>query len=330
MQFLKETRIDFIGLRKAAFALSALMILLSVGAVATKGLRYSIDFAGGSVLQVRFPEPVAVETVRHALDGVQLGQSEIQRFGEPDEMLVRIPDKGVGARADSVAKRALQDAFPGMEVRREETVGPKVGSELRSSALQSVLFSLLLILLYVTFRFEFRFAFGAVVALAHDVIITVGALTVIGHEISLVTIAALLTIVGFSINDTIVIYDRIRENMRVPTRDPSDVVINRSINQVLGRTIITSGTVLLSTLALLFFGGEVLWDLAFALTVGVTVGTYSSDFVAAPIVYEWDRRFPRKVKGIPSVPDAGDKPGGSKRPASKGSAARKGTPAKAS
>lgn len=304
MQFLKETRIDFIGKRKYAFILSSILILGSIALVGLNGIKYSIDFAGGSILQVRFPQPVAVDTLRETLNGVGLGQSEIQRFGEANEMLVRIPDKGPAARADSVAKAAVLAAFPDVEVRREETVGPKVGGELRGAAFQSIVLALFLLLLYVTFRFEFRFAVGAILALAHDVIVTVGALVLIGHEISLVTIAALLTIVGFSLNDTIVVYDRIRENLRVPTREPVEAVLNRSINQVLGRTIITSGTVLMSTLALLFFGGEVLWDFAYALTVGVVCGVYSTDFVATPIVYEWDRRFPRKVKGAPAVPPA--------------------------
>ena len=295
MRFVKDTNIDFIGLRRYAFILSAVMLLISIGSVATKGLRYSIDFSGGSILQLRFPEPVTVDAIRAPLSGVGLAQAEIQRFGEPDEMLVRIPATGDTQSVDR-AKEALRDAFPGVELRREETVGPKVGSELRSAALQAIILALALILLYVTVRFEFRFAIGAVVALAHDVTITVGALNLIGHEMSLVSIAALLTIVGFSLNDTIVVFDRIRENLRVPTREPLASVLNRSINQVLGRTIITSGTVLLSTIALLLFAGEVLWDLAFALTVGVIVGTYSSDFVATPVVYEWERRWPRRSK----------------------------------
>lgn len=327
MQFLKETRIDFIGKRKFAFALSSILIVTSFALVGVKGLKYSIDFAGGSILQVRFPEPVPVDDIRHSLNAVGLGQSEIQRFGEANEMLVRIPEKGPTARADSVAKAVIKASFPDVEIRREETVGPKVGNELRSAAFQSIVLALFLLLLYVTFRFEFRFAVGAVLALAHDVIVAVGALVLIGHEISLVTIAALLTIVGFSLNDTIVVYDRIRENLRVPTREPLEAVLNRSINQVLARTIITSGTVLMSTLALLFFGGEVLWDFAYALTVGVVSGVYSTDFVAAPFVYEWDRRFPRKAKGTPSAPAAA---AASKGKGSSAASSRKGAAAKAS
>ena len=311
MRMLKDTSIDFIGMRKFAFAISAALILISIGTVMVKGMRYSIDFAGGSILQVRFPETVEVNKVRASLSEVGLGGAEIQRFGEPNEVLIRIPTTAGTSYTDS-AKAALRRDFAGAEIRREETVGPKVGSELRRAALESILFALGLILLYVTIRFEFRFALGAVIALAHDVTITVGALTLIGHEMSLVTIAALLTIVGFSLNDTIVVYDRIRENLRVPTKEPEAAVLNRSINQVLERTIITSGTVLLSTGALLLFGGEVLWDFAFAMTVGVLIGTYSSDFVATPIIYEWDRRFPRKVKGIPST--GGSRPSGRPKP----------------
>lgn len=299
MRFLKETNIDFIGFRWWALGLSALITLIGIGhVVISGGLRYSIDFAGGSVLQYRFPQPVAAEDIRDVMASLGEAGAEIQRFGGPEEMLIRVPHTGDTTLLQR-AKTALEDRFPGAELRREDLVGPKVGKELRTAALNSILVSLLLILLYVSMRFEFRFAVGAIMALAHDVLVTIGALSLANRELSLVTIAALLTIVGYSVMDTIVVYDRIRENMRLPGRESFDKVLNKSMNQVLGRTIITSGTVLMSTVVLMIFGGKVLWDFAFALTVGITAGTYSSEFIAAPLVYEWERRWPRRVKGAP-------------------------------
>ncbi|MFN8178512.1 MAG: protein translocase subunit SecF [bacterium] len=299
MRFLKDTNIDFMGIRWWAFALSALTIVIGVGSiVAHHGFRYSIDFVGGSVLQVRFPHAVEVDQIRSAMAEVGLGDIEIQRYGAPEEMLVRIPQTADRTLVDR-AKTELGAKFPGMEIRRTETVGPKVGKELRHAALQSIIFSLLMILAYVSMRFEFRFAVGAVVALLHDVLVAAGALSLIDHEMSLVIVAALLTIVGYSVTDTIVVYDRIRENLRVPGKETFHQTMNKSINQVLQRTIITSGTVLMSTVVLMIFGGKVLWDFAFVLTVGVTTGTYSSDFIAAPFVYEWEKRWPRKLKGAP-------------------------------
>ena len=290
MRFLRETNIDFIGYRWWALGLSGLVTLIGIGhVIVSGGLRESIDFAGGSVLQYRFPQAVAAEDIRDVLASLGEAQAEIQRFGGPDEMLIRIPNTGNADLVDNV-KSELGAKFPGVELRRQDSVGPKVGKELRTAAFNSILFSLLCILVYVSMRFEFRFAVGAVVALAHDVIVTVGALSLANREMSLVTIAALLTIVGYSVMDTIVVYDRIRENMRVPGREPFDKVLNKSI---------TSGTVLMSTVVLMVFGGKVLWDFAFALTVGVTAGTYSSEFIAAPLVYEWERRWPRRVKGAP-------------------------------
>ena len=299
MRFLRETNIDFIGYRWWALGLSGLVTLIGIGhVIVSGGLRESIDFAGGSVLQYRFPQAVAAEDIRAVLGSLGEAQAEIQRFGGPDEMLIRIPNTGDPKLVDHV-KEELGAKFPGVELRRQDSVGPKVGKELRTAALNSILFSLFCILLYVSMRFEFRFAVGAVVALAHDVLVTVGALSLANREMSLVTIAALLTIVGYSVMDTIVVYDRIRENLKVPGREDYGKVLNKSMNQVLGRTIITSGTVLMSTVVLMIFGGKVLWDFAFALTVGVTAGTYSSEFIATPLVYEWERRWPRRVKGAP-------------------------------
>jgi preprotein translocase subunit SecF len=296
MRFLEEPNFEFLRIRWIAFAASAAMFAVCFGSLLAKGgPKYSIDFAGGSLIQLRFPEAVQVDAIRTRLADLGAADAEIQRFGGPEEVLVRIPNTGGEGTAAQI-KDALLTSWPGVELRREETVGPKVGGELRSAAVQSIILALVLILIYITFRFEFRWAVAAVIALVHDVIVTVGALSITDREFSLTVVAALLTIVGFSLNDTIVIFDRVRENLRVPTREPFDRLLNRSINQTLGRTIITSGTVLLTTLALLFFGGEVLNDFAFALTAGIISGTYSTVYVATAVVLEWERRWPRRSK----------------------------------
>ncbi|MEZ5063299.1 MAG: protein translocase subunit SecF [bacterium] len=297
MQFLSETNIDFISKRGIAATLSLLLILAGLASLAIhKGPKYSIDFTGGSLVQVQFTESVPTDEVRQVLSDAGIPNAEIVRFGEENEKLIRIPDTGAGSESMDKATDALQARWPDLDLRREETVGPKIGSELRSSALQAIILSLVLILAYVTVRFEFRFAVASIIALVHDVLITLGVFSIVGHEISLAVVAAFLTIVGYSLNDTIVVFDRIRENLRVPGREDYDTILNRSINQSLSRTIITSGTTLLVLVVLYFFGGEVLKDFAFALIVGIVVGTYSSIYVATPILVEWERRAPRRSK----------------------------------
>jgi preprotein translocase subunit SecF len=296
MQFLTDTHVDFLTHRRIAMALSLLVILVGIGSlVAHGGPKYSIDFTGGSLIQVQFTEPVPADAVREVLATEGLGQAEIVRFGAPNETLVRLPETG-DATADERVKEALRERWPNLDLRREETVGPKIGGELRSAAFQAIILALALILVYITIRFEFRFAVAAIVALVHDVLITLGAFSLAGHEISLAVIAAFLTIVGYSLNDTIVVFDRIRENLRVPAGRGYMEMLNRSINQSLSRTIITSSTTIVVVVILLLFGGEVLRDFSFALTVGVVVGTYSSIFVATPLLAEWERIRPRKKK----------------------------------
>ncbi|HMB70937.1 MAG TPA: protein translocase subunit SecF [bacterium] len=297
MQFLTNAKFDFMSQRRIAMVLSMTVILVGLGSLVIKGgPKYSIDFTGGTLLQLRFPEEVSADQLRTELARVGLGQAEIVRFGAPDEMLVRIQQMTTVA-ADSVAKDALRERWPDLELRREETVGPKIGGELRGAAGQAILLALALILIYITIRFEFRFAVAAIVALVHDVVITLGVFSLANHEISLAVIAAFLTIVGYSLNDTIVVFDRVRENLRIPTGGRVYAeILNQSINQSLSRTIITSGTTILVVVALLVLGGEVLRDFSFALTVGVLVGTYSSIYVATPILAEWEQRSPRKRK----------------------------------
>jgi preprotein translocase subunit SecF len=296
MSMFDESNIDFVGRRGIAAVISLIMILVGLASLVVKhGPAYSIDFTGGSLLQIQFVEPVPVEVVRAKLQEVGFSAAQIQRFGEPNELLIRIPDTGDDEAIETV-KESLRQSWPDLELRREERVGPKIGGELRAAALEAIVFALVLILVYITIRFEFRFAVAAIVALVHDVLITLGVFSLIGHEISLAVIAAFLTIVGYSLNDTIVVFDRIRENLRVPARTAHDAILNRSVNQSLSRTIITSGTTILVVMILLIFGGEVLQDFAFALVVGIVVGTYSSIFIATPVLVEWQKRWPRKVK----------------------------------
>jgi len=296
MRTYRERNIDFVGRRGLAAVLSLIMILVGVGSLVIKGgPKYSVDFTGGSLLQVRMAEVVPIDQVRAKLQEVGYSAAQIQRFGEPNELLIRIPDAGDMTAVDSV-KDALRAAWPDLELRREESVGPKIGGELRSAALQAIMFSLVLILIYITIRFEFRFAVAAILALVHDVLITLGVFSLVDHEISLAVIAAFLTIVGYSLNDTIVVFDRIRENLRVPARTAYGAILNRSVNQSLSRTIVTGVTTLLVLVVLFLFGGEVLRDFAFALILGVIVGTYSSIFIATPILVEWQHRAPRKAK----------------------------------
>jgi preprotein translocase subunit SecF len=302
MRLLENPNFEFLRVRNAALAVSAVLFAITIGSLVMKGgPNYSIDFTGGSIVQLRFPQEVPIDEIRNHLAAIGAGVSEIQRFGAPEEILVRVAGDSHDVHK---VREALSEKWPGVELRREETVGPKVGGELRSAAIQSIILALFLILAYITLRFEFRWAVAAIAALVHDVVITVGALSVTDREMSLTVIAALLTIVGFSLNDTIVIFDRVRENLRVPTKEPFDRVLNRSINQTLMRTIITSGTVLLTVLALLFFGGEVLNDFAFAMTIGVVSGTYSTIYIATAVVLFWEQKSPRRGKAARVGPPA--------------------------
>jgi len=288
MDFVKaDINYDFIGKKRIAFVLSMLVILLGVGSLFLKGgPLYGIDFAGGTLVQVRFSEAPGIGEVRDVLAEKGMGSAVIQSQGE-EAIAVRVKSEegqseDISDEIFSIISERFSEQEPSLEL--VEMVGPQVGSDLRRKGVLSIVYAIVGILLYITLRFQFRFALGAVAALVHDVSITVGVFSVMNIEFTLPIIAAILTIIGYSLNDTIVVYDRIRENIRRHPKDKLAGVVNSSINQTLSRTILTSGTTLLVVFCLFIFGGEVIHDFSFALLVGIMVGTYSSIFIASPVL----------------------------------------------
>ncbi|MBU4484721.1 protein translocase subunit SecF [bacterium] len=300
---IKAPHIPFIKNKIYFLIISAVLITVSIFYTATKGLNYGIDFKGGVKLQYRFSEAVLEGTVKNAIDSVNLGDLSVQRFGDLEEnrMVIKIekPEAGIEHVAPIITE-ALIKAFGAEKfmLEQEETVGPKVGSELRKKGILAVLAALALILIYVGFRFDFMFAPGAVVALIHDVIVTVGIFSFMQKEFNLAILAALLTIVGYSLNDTIVIFDRVRENAKDTTTDGIDDVVNVSINETLSRTIITSLTTLLVVVILFLMGGGTLHDFAFALIIGVVAGTYSTIFIASPTYIFMYKMWPKLAESF--------------------------------
>ncbi len=288
------TTIDFIGKRKVAAIISVILILIAIGSLIIHGgPNYGIDFKGGTIIQVKFADTAPISEIRNIIGTLKLGEFNIQEFGSDRELLIRAQRVEETAGEETQAQRveaALRDKYgDSFSVERVEMVGPKVGKDLREKALLALFYSLAGILIYITFRFEFRFGVAAIAALAHDTLITVGAFSLLDKEFTLTVIAALLTVVGYSLNDTIVIFDRIRENLRLKRGLKPEEVFNISINQTLSRTFLTSGTTLVVVLCIFFLGGEVIHDFSFALLVGVIIGTYSSIFVASPIILLWNR-----------------------------------------
>ena len=348
MQFIKpDINIDFIGKRKIAFVGSMLLMAICVISLVIKGgPMYGIDFAGGTVVQVKFSEEIEPQAVRNALLPMDLGITSIQGFGQKEEHEFLIRAAKSTEALESLAtevKQSLESAYPEnkAEVRRVEMVGPQVGKDLREKALLAMFSALLFIVVYISGRFELkwmlsivmasclfltlfvfakfgvsipililiamlvtltlsfylrlRFAMGAIVALIHDVIITVGVFSLTNKEFTLPIIAALLTIIGYSLNDTIIVFDRIRENSRKYHRQPYDLIINRSINETLSRTLLTSVTTLVVVIALFLLGGGIIHDFAFALIIGVIVGTYSSVYVASPVLIIWQQAMKKPI-----------------------------------
>jgi preprotein translocase subunit SecF len=302
LQIFVNAKYDFIGKRRWAYVISLIVTLIGLGHIAWQGgLRYGIDFSGGTLVQVRFQQATTVDAVRRALDRVRLGESVIQEFGDAQEYLVRVPASSGALEATSkkVEQGIREAGLPGFEVRRLEFVGPQVGRDLQLQAVYAVLAGMAGILVYVALRFDFRGGVAAIIALLHDVLVALSALSIANREMSLPVLAALLTIVGFSINDTIVVFDRIRETRGRGLRKGEALadVINGAINQTLSRTVLTSLTVFLVVAILYVAGGEVLRDFAFALLVGVVTGTYSSVFVAAPIIVDWENWSQARQRG---------------------------------
>ncbi len=291
-----DTNIDFIGKWKLCVAISAAVILVSLLAIPVRGIRLGLDFAGGHEIQVKFTQKLPDDegSVRAIVAGLGVAEPTIVRFGEADnaEFLIRFRgEEGQQGKVADELKIALEKGIGPVELERVGFVGPKVGAELQSAGLKAVGISCLLILIYIGFRFSPRFAPGAVVALIHDIVITSGVFVILGYEFDLTVLAALLAILGYSLNDTIIVYDRIRENMKLHTKYDLQEVLNRSVNQTLSRTLLTSGTTMLAVLALLIAGGPIIRPFALAMVIGIVVGTYSSIYIAAPTLLVLERRW---------------------------------------
>ncbi len=286
--FLRKTpSIDFMRLHKAGFAFSLLLTILSVGAFLSIGLNYGIDFVGGVLIEARSTSgPADLADMRQKIDTLHLGESSLQGFGSPNDVLIRLARQPGGDAAQEKTVNAVRAALgSAIEFRRVEVVGPKVGEELIRAGVLATVLALLAIAAYVWFRFEWQFGVGAMISTMHDVITTVGLFAIFQLEFNLTTLAAILTVAGYSINDTVVIYDRVRETMRKYKTMDFKQLINLSLNETLSRTILTVMTVALAVLSLLVFGGEVLRGFSIAMMWGVVIGTYSSLFIAAPLLY---------------------------------------------
>ncbi len=278
--------IDFMGLHKIGFALSAVLTVASVVLFLTVGLNYGIDFAGGVLVEAHTQGPADLASMRSKLDSLGVGQVSLQGFGSPDEVLIRLPRQPGDDKAQMKGVEAVRQSLgSSIEVRRVEVVGPKVGSELIAAGVKATVLALFAIAAYVWFRFEWPFGVGAMLSTIHDSVTTVGLFALLQLEFNLTTLAAILTIAGYSINDTVVIYDRVRETMRKHKTMDFRTLINKSLNETLSRTILTVSTTALAVLALLFFGGEVLRGFSIAMLWGIIIGTYSSLFIAAPLLY---------------------------------------------
>jgi len=296
----RKPELEFIAKRLMFFAFSVLLIIASAGLFGSKGLNYGIDFQGGILMEVRTPEAADISDLRSRLNNLGLGEVALQEFGSPTDVLVRIQRQDGGETAQQEAvntiKAELGDA---VKYRRTEVVGPKVSEELFMDGVMAVSFAVLAILIYIWFRFEWQFGLGAVIALLHDVFSTIGLFAITGIEFNLSTVAAILTIAGYSINDTVVVYDRVRENLRRYKSKPIPQLLNDSINETLSRTVMTSVTTLLALFALYFLGGEVIRGFSMAMIWGVIIGTYSSICLAVPLLLYFKVR--RKKEGEDDV-----------------------------
>ncbi len=353
----ENTDIPFLRVHRLFFAISVILIIGSLALISTKGLNFGIDFEGGILIELGTNKPANISSMRATLGNLGLGEVSLQEFGSNTEVLIRIERQEGGAEAQQAAitlvRKALTDDLGGeFNYRRTEFVGPKVGAELIQAGIIAIVLSIALMLVYIWFRFELPFAIGAIIALIHDVMLTMGLFALFGLEFNLAIVAAILLIVGYSMNDTVVVYDRVRENLRKYKKMPLIELLNVSVNDTLSRTVITSLTTLLALAALLIFGGEVIRDFTIAMVWGVIVGTYSSVFIAgSTLLYikpvrnksvekagfgaaertqavesvelEEDEGL-KKFANLPSVPDeGGDEVGGSKTERNKSRSNRK-------
>ncbi|MEE9578203.1 MAG: protein translocase subunit SecF [Gemmatimonadota bacterium] len=301
MRLFKDAKYSFMAGRRRAYIASAVLIGIGIASIALHGgLEYGVDFTGGTLVQVEFNEQMNAADLRSVVEEAGFAGAAIQSFGGEREYLIRLQTFEEIAGQGEVERvlDALSAEFgeDGYTVQRVEAVGPKVGSELQRKAVLAILMSFVLTLIYLAFRFEWRFGVAAVVATIHDILITFGFISLVGIEITLGTVAAILTIVGYSLNDTIVVFDRIRENLRKKRKEPYETTLNRSINETLPRTVLTSGTTLVTLLALFLFGGSVIRPFAMVLILGVLIGTYSSIFVASPALLEIEEYGRRRAK----------------------------------
>jgi preprotein translocase subunit SecF len=298
IELIKNPNINFLGKKYIAFAFSGILSIIGIIAIiqiATGHANLGIDFAGGTAVQFKFEKPVVLHNVRLALESGGLKDFDLQDLPSENKILIRVKNtqQDLGKVSDAITN-ILSEKMPENKYIVDSTtvIGPKVGGRLRADAAKAVAAAVLGILIYVAFRFQFKFGVGATIATFHDVLAVLAIFFLIGKEINLILITALLTIAGYSLTDTVVVFDRIRENLKMKQRENLESVINSSINEVLSRTIITSTTVLLSSIALFFFGGEVLHDFSLAMIMGVIIGTYSSIFVASPVVLVWGGKRP--------------------------------------
>ncbi|GAB7026621.1 protein translocase subunit SecF [Geotalea toluenoxydans] len=298
MEFIGKTKIDFIGMRKISFAISAIIAiigLISIIQIARGAANMGIDFSGGTAMQLKFSAPFTMESVRSSLAKNGIENAELQEIKEGNKLLIKMR-KSTGNVADSVQEALKKDfAANPFTVESSTEIGPSIGDKLRKDTLVAVAISMLGIIIYIAWRFDYKFGIGAVVATMHDVLAIFAIFFVLNKEVNLLLVTAALTIAGYSLTDTVVVFDRIRENMHKNLKEHMFTIFNQSINEVMSRTIITSLTTFLAAISLLLFGGEVIHDFAFALVVGVVVATYSSIFVASPIVALWEKT-PGQVK----------------------------------
>lgn len=307
MQFFHKTNIDFLGKRKLFYIASSILIVIGMTAFFLKGLVIGIDFAGGTEVLVRFQNNVEINNIRNAIEISGITGAEIKTFGSEKDILIRTAESGEGTLISDKIKEGLSKNIQGntFEILRIDKVGPKIGKELSISAIYATIFSLIAILIYLAFRFEFLYAFGSVVAIFHDVLMTLGIVSLTGVlfpsmnlELNQGMVAAFLTLIGFSVNDTVVVFDRIRENIKLFKSESIFSVMNKSLNYTLNRTIITNGTVFITVLILLIFGGEVNRSFAYTFVIGIITGTYSSIYVAGAFVVDSKNYLEKKRKPV--------------------------------